>query len=278
MARIRENQRRSRARRKEYLQELEGRWRRCEQAGAEASSELQAAARRVADENKKLRALLRERGVRDDDVAAYLARASGGGEPAKADGAPASQLLDLLTARKDCGNGCADAAEADQKPTAWRPLWTDPPSALSQPPPPPALETSLAPPPPPPPPPRCDGAAPGCCAAPSLSPLSPHPQMLYGPAYPQPDPNVALRDYSRSGYGSAHTPGIAVTAAAFDTRTHPSALLAGEMMPHVDYTTITAAALVAPHPGCVASDPDGKLPHGTGFALTDQYATHSVTL
>jgi hypothetical protein len=59
---------RSRARRKEYLQELEAKIRSCEQVGIEASSEIQTAARRVLDENKKLRALLHERGVSESEI------------------------------------------------------------------------------------------------------------------------------------------------------------------------------------------------------------------
>lgn len=72
LARIRDNQRRSRARRKEYLQELEARLRQCELQGIEASSEIQMAARRVADENKKLRALLAQHGVADDTIETCL--------------------------------------------------------------------------------------------------------------------------------------------------------------------------------------------------------------
>lgn len=72
LARIRDNQRRSRARRKEYLQELEARLRQCELQGVEASSEIQTAARRVAEENKKLRTLLSQQGVRDESIEAYL--------------------------------------------------------------------------------------------------------------------------------------------------------------------------------------------------------------
>lgn len=68
LARIRDNQRRSRARRKEYLQELESKFRICERTGAEASSEIQAAARVVAEENKRLRLLLKQHGVRDPNV------------------------------------------------------------------------------------------------------------------------------------------------------------------------------------------------------------------
>lgn len=72
LARIRDNQRRSRARRKEYLQELEARLRQCELQGIEASAEIQQAARRVADENKKLRSLLAQHGVGEDNIEGYL--------------------------------------------------------------------------------------------------------------------------------------------------------------------------------------------------------------
>ncbi|KAG6001574.1 hypothetical protein E4U43_001296 [Claviceps pusilla] len=72
LARIRDNQRRSRARRREYLQELEQRLRACELQGIEASTEVQIAARRVADENTKLRELLHKHGVTDDYIAQYL--------------------------------------------------------------------------------------------------------------------------------------------------------------------------------------------------------------
>ncbi|CBX93644.1 hypothetical protein IAQ61_003535 [Plenodomus lingam] len=72
LARIRDNQRRSRARRKEYLQELEAKLRSCEQAGIEASSKIQSAARRVLDENRKLRSLLYERGASEPEIVAAL--------------------------------------------------------------------------------------------------------------------------------------------------------------------------------------------------------------
>lgn len=63
-----DNQRRSRARRKEYLQELEAKYRSCEAVGAEASQEIQTAARKVLDENKRLRRLLRTQGFSDADI------------------------------------------------------------------------------------------------------------------------------------------------------------------------------------------------------------------
>ncbi|KAF6831160.1 hypothetical protein CMUS01_07438 [Colletotrichum musicola] len=70
--RIRDNQRRSRARKKEYLQNLENRLRECQLQGVTASAEVQQAARRVAEENQKLRQLLGNLGVSGDRVDQYL--------------------------------------------------------------------------------------------------------------------------------------------------------------------------------------------------------------
>ena len=72
MNRIRDNQRRSRSRRKQYLEELEARLRRCGAQGIEVFPEILHAARKAADENKKLRALLSEHGVRYGSIEAYL--------------------------------------------------------------------------------------------------------------------------------------------------------------------------------------------------------------
>ncbi len=55
LARVRDNQRRSRARRKEYLQELESKLRKCEALGVQASVDIQLAARGVSEENARLR-------------------------------------------------------------------------------------------------------------------------------------------------------------------------------------------------------------------------------
>jgi hypothetical protein len=63
---------RSRARRKEYLHELEAKLRSYEQIGIEASSEIQSAARRVLDENRKLRLLLHEKGVSESQIMVAL--------------------------------------------------------------------------------------------------------------------------------------------------------------------------------------------------------------
>ncbi|CAI4210880.1 unnamed protein product [Parascedosporium putredinis] len=72
LERIRNNQRRSRARKKEYVQELEDRLRKVELQGVNAASEIQVAARRVASENKKLRALLHQNGVSEDTIDTFL--------------------------------------------------------------------------------------------------------------------------------------------------------------------------------------------------------------
>ena len=63
---------RSRARRKEYMHELEAKLRSYEQIGIEASSEIQTAARRVLHENQKLRSLLHGRGVSESEILAAL--------------------------------------------------------------------------------------------------------------------------------------------------------------------------------------------------------------
>jgi len=79
LARIRDNQRRSRARRKEYVQELEAKYRECEAKGVQASAEMQVAARRVVDENRQIReenmrlkALLNQLGVNEVDLQQHL--------------------------------------------------------------------------------------------------------------------------------------------------------------------------------------------------------------
>jgi hypothetical protein len=104
LARIRDNQRRSRARRKEYLQELEARLRQCELHGIEASAEIQLAARKVADENRKLRELLSLHGIREDSVEGYLQSSQAGDAllssqyPSRS--TPVQALQHMLQARK----------------------------------------------------------------------------------------------------------------------------------------------------------------------------------
>lgn len=97
LARVRDNQRRSRARRKEYLQELETKYWTCEQVGVGASAEIQAAARLVVNENKRLRALLMKYGISSREI-------NGEGEET-ASSSVVENLEAMLGKRRACGGG-----------------------------------------------------------------------------------------------------------------------------------------------------------------------------
>ena len=121
LARIRDNQRRSRARRKEYLQELEGKFRNCELLGVEASSEIQSAARRVAEENKRLRALLRARGVGDAEVDEFLGRPSTENPQFPS---AAAALDAMLKVKRPCRGetpGCSRQGSESSSNNTWEP-------------------------------------------------------------------------------------------------------------------------------------------------------------
>lgn len=101
LARVRDNQRRSRARRKEYLNDLESKYRNCEQVGIEASAEIQQAARRVVEENKRLRGLLRRMGVSEAEMNG-------------ANGEDAGRVLEgMLGVRWECGSACGEKGSRD---------------------------------------------------------------------------------------------------------------------------------------------------------------------
>ncbi|KAI0380063.1 hypothetical protein F5Y04DRAFT_289657 [Hypomontagnella monticulosa] len=68
----RDNQRRSRARRREYVLGLERRLKLCEAQGIEATKEIQVAARRVAEENQKMRVLLNSLGFNNERIGCFL--------------------------------------------------------------------------------------------------------------------------------------------------------------------------------------------------------------
>lgn len=70
--RIRDNQRRSRARHKEYVEGLQRKIQEHERRGVEATLEMQQAARNVAVENSRLRILLKYRGVSDEEIDKFL--------------------------------------------------------------------------------------------------------------------------------------------------------------------------------------------------------------
>lgn len=65
---VRDNQRRSRARRKELLEDMQRRLNEYERLGVQATLEMQQAARAVAKENERLRALLARMGISDAAV------------------------------------------------------------------------------------------------------------------------------------------------------------------------------------------------------------------
>ncbi|KAJ4983160.1 hypothetical protein SVAN01_11344 [Stagonosporopsis vannaccii] len=112
LARIRDNQRRSRARRKEYLQELEAKLRNCEQLGIEASTEIQSAARKVLDENRKLRSLLLERGVPEADIVTAL---GGSGEKSLEQVSSTPALHSVLERRITSGRALSASSPLPQQ-------------------------------------------------------------------------------------------------------------------------------------------------------------------
>ncbi|KAL2147932.1 hypothetical protein VTI28DRAFT_3410 [Corynascus sepedonium] len=72
-ARIRNNQRRSRARHREFVEELKAKIRHYECKGVQATLDMRQAARKVALENSRLRSLLASHGVANEEIDHYLA-------------------------------------------------------------------------------------------------------------------------------------------------------------------------------------------------------------
>lgn len=104
LARVRDNQRRSRARRKEYLQELETKYWTCEQVGVGASAEIQAAARLVVNENKRLRALLMKYGISSREI---------NGEGEETASSVVENLEAMMGKRRACGGGSGTGGRTD---------------------------------------------------------------------------------------------------------------------------------------------------------------------
>jgi len=71
-SRLRDNQRRSRARKKEYVAALEIKYQECQRMGVEASIEIQNAARAVVKENSRLKELLKKVGLVDEEIDKWL--------------------------------------------------------------------------------------------------------------------------------------------------------------------------------------------------------------
>lgn len=93
LARTRENQRRSRERRKEYIQYLEQRLRSFERLGVAATQEVQEAGRKVARENVLLRSLLMLCGVTEEQTQEYLQSQTGDISAVESSAATTSRLL-----------------------------------------------------------------------------------------------------------------------------------------------------------------------------------------
>ncbi|KAI9883379.1 MAG: hypothetical protein M1823_004847 [Watsoniomyces obsoletus] len=242
LARIRENQRRSRQRRREYLQELEGRWRRCEQAGAAASSELQQAARKVALENRALRALLRERGMTDAEVDDYVRKTQ--------DAPQVSSLEGLLATRKDCGNGCP--SELSQSPSVPVP---DTPSEPSS---------------------RPLGQAPAPAACPDCPPTTQSPteaEVLPANIIPQPVPNQVFGALSISEYPPSLAPSTSMVSAEMEMPSMFAAPLPPPMSYALEQPTSAALAGSCCGPGIHCEPVDG-----TTFKLFDTYTGQSLSL
>ncbi|SPO04110.1 uncharacterized protein DNG_06793 [Cephalotrichum gorgonifer] len=83
VTRNRDHQRRSRARRREYMEDLQQRLQQYERRGVEASLEMQQASRAVVLENQMLRGLLHARGVSQEEIDVYRQLFSGVGRDAE---------------------------------------------------------------------------------------------------------------------------------------------------------------------------------------------------
>jgi hypothetical protein len=104
---VRDNQRRSRARHREYVDALRARLLRHEREGAQASAEVQRAARAVARENALLRALLDAKGVAAGEVEGWLREHQVGG---KGEGRELGRVLAGMEARRVGGEDGAGEA------------------------------------------------------------------------------------------------------------------------------------------------------------------------
>lgn len=114
-SRLRENQRRSRARKKEYLLSLEARFQACQRTGIEANIDIQIAAKKVVRENLILRGMLKMRGVTDGEIEKTL---KDGGEGCMNGQTAVEGVLKVLGKRPCSGGGPTVGGTAMQcKPT-----------------------------------------------------------------------------------------------------------------------------------------------------------------
>ncbi|DAA76738.1 TPA_exp: Uncharacterized protein A8136_6967 [Trichophyton benhamiae CBS 112371] len=116
-ARVRENQRRSRARRKEYIQDLEARLQRYERHGVDVTIEVQTAARKVARQNVMLRSLLNSFGVTDAKIDEYLAYAEE--HNSSPSSAPEKRVLAAAPAPATGASGGASSGASNNRGTTF---------------------------------------------------------------------------------------------------------------------------------------------------------------
>lgn len=114
-SRLRENQRRSRARKKEYLVSLEARFQACQRTGIEANVEIQVAAKKVVRENKLLRAMLNRRGVTDAEINKTLKEGGEGSDEGERESA-VDEVLKVLGKRPCGGEPTTGGAAMQCKP------------------------------------------------------------------------------------------------------------------------------------------------------------------
>lgn len=117
----RENQRRSRARRREYVEDLQRRLQEYERRGVEATLQMQQAAKAVALENEMLRGLLHARGVSQHDIDGYCRSFSRTGcETETVPGSYSSRRVPVMTAtrRQSCGDGFTEMMSRPRRTTA----------------------------------------------------------------------------------------------------------------------------------------------------------------
>lgn len=127
-SRLRENQRRSRARKKEYLLSLEARFQACQRTGIEANIDIQIAAKKVVRENLILRGMLKVRGVTDGELDKTL---RDGGEGC-ANGETAVQGVLKVLGKRPCSGGPTVGGTGMQcKPTGAPPPPPPPPRATA---------------------------------------------------------------------------------------------------------------------------------------------------
>jgi hypothetical protein len=98
-SRLTENKRRYRARRKEYVSDLERRLMEAREQGIRATAEVQLAARKVVEENGRLRGLLRLAGFADEEIGVWARH-----EPCKdsADGADCARRREMEQKARMC--------------------------------------------------------------------------------------------------------------------------------------------------------------------------------